>query len=51
MIVCEICKREFTTYKGIGQHILKHNMTSKEYYDNVPNKSSIIKDMNSYLFQ
>lgn len=32
-MICEICKKLFSTYRSLGVHIKKvHNMTTKEYY-------------------
>jgi hypothetical protein len=32
--ICEICKKELKTLRGIGTHTLQvHNISSKDYYD------------------
>jgi len=33
MVKCEICKKNFKNNVGLGVHINKHNINSKEYYD------------------
>lgn len=34
MVKCEICGQEFTTYKGLGGHIVqKHEISTQKYYD------------------
>lgn len=30
---CEICKKELVSIKALSQHILNHNINSKDYYD------------------
>lgn len=37
---CKICGREFKSIKGLSQHILKHNMSSNEYFDKYIKKSN-----------